>query len=291
MANSSRLLFDHFNSRADVVNWTNAYLLCMASRLAYFDARRAERTLAGWGLEDPLFLSHKDRRKKLDTQSFVASKDKSVLVVFRGTEPTDIKDWLTDLRLKQVRRTSYDGKVHRGFADALQISWSDLAKQVSARLRAGAQDVWFAGHSLGGALATLAAHRFARKGVPVAALYTYGCPRVGDRDFVRAMKMPNYRFENNHDLVAKVPLELTLGLEYEHFGSPLYFTRKGKLLRNTGSKERKRDIFLSAIRSIVESGIDGIEDHGLDRYAMLIKKRISNRRLSNQLRLPFANFW
>jgi triacylglycerol lipase len=44
--------------------------------------------------------------------------------------------------------------------------------------------LWVSGHSLGAALATLAAADFAKEGYqPVT--YTMGSPRVGDRDWVK----------------------------------------------------------------------------------------------------------
>ena len=46
--------------------------------------------------------------------------------------------------------------------------------------------MWLCGHSLGGALVTLAAARLLREGLSPHGLYTYGHPRVGDRTgFVR----------------------------------------------------------------------------------------------------------
>jgi triacylglycerol lipase len=49
---------------------------------------------------------------------------------------------------------------------------------------ASALQLWVTGHSLGAALATLAAADFAKEGYqPV--VYTMGSPRVGDRDWVK----------------------------------------------------------------------------------------------------------
>ena len=85
--------------------------------------------------------------------------------------------------------------------------------------------VVFTGHSLGGALA---AFRADRAGHPVAAIYTYGQPRVGHRDFSRAyserLEDRTYRAINHVDLVTRVPLLLQ---GYRHVGSRIYFDRGG----------------------------------------------------------------
>ncbi len=56
----------------------------------------------------------------------------------------------------------------------------------------GSRRVWFTGHSLGGALATLAAGRYER----APEVYTFGAPRVGDGEHVKSLDTPVYRFVN-----------------------------------------------------------------------------------------------
>ena len=286
-------LFERFSTKSDAVVWTNTYLLCLASRLAYFSKFTVERTLVNLGLSEPMFLSGTDRKNKIDTQAFVASGARSVFVVFRGTEPKDLRDWITDAKVRQVKRSLYKGKVHRGFAGALQLLWPEVINEVHARLREGAQKkgIWVAGHSLGRALATLATQRFRLTGYPVRALYTYGCPRVGNQDFKRAFKVPAYRFENNNDVVPKVPPERTLTYKYEHVCAPLYFGRDGRLLQNPSSRQRREDMFFGGIHAILEPGVDGIKDHGLDRYAALIKQQIRDASIRRTMRTPWKGFW
>jgi hypothetical protein len=61
--------------------------------------------------------------------------------------------------------------------------------------------LFYTGHSLGAALATLAAGRF-----PPRALYTFGSPRVGDGEFATTLEgVPTFRLVNNRDLVTGVP--------------------------------------------------------------------------------------
>jgi len=89
------------------------------------------------------------------------------------------------------------GKVHRGFVGALDRVW----KQVEGQLAALDMPVLYTGHSLGAALATLAAGRR-----PPDTLYTFGSPRVGDAAFVGTLaKTAAYRYVNCCDVVAQVP--------------------------------------------------------------------------------------
>lgn len=43
--------------------------------------------------------------------------------------------------------------------------------------------LWLTGHSLGGAMATLAAAWLAERKIPFSGAYTFGQPRVGDDNF------------------------------------------------------------------------------------------------------------
>lgn len=89
------------------------------------------------------------------------------------------------------------GKVHRGFVYALDRVW----KQIEGQLEGLDMPVLYAGHSLGGAMATLAASRR-----PPDTLYTFGSPRVGDKDFAATLaKSVVYRYVNGCDVVARIP--------------------------------------------------------------------------------------
>ena len=99
------------------------------------------------------------------------------------------------------------GRVHSGFKE----QYDDVATRVEDLL---AQDeikgkpLFVAGHSLGGAVATIAARRL-NPGHRVAACYTYGSPRVGTEDWVAQIKTPIYRIVNSADPVPMVPLSGT----------------------------------------------------------------------------------
>lgn len=138
------------------------------------------------------------------------------VLAFRGTE-VDVKDWLTDLDTVLIPWA--DGtRVHRGFAQALESLWP----LIDASLAGYAGRLLFAGHSLGGALATLAASRRRPD-----AVYTFGSPRVGDRAFAQAQTgLFHQRFVHCCDIVPRVPPEI---LDYRHCGELTYLDRQGRL--------------------------------------------------------------
>ncbi|KAK7224485.1 hypothetical protein V2G26_012488 [Clonostachys chloroleuca] len=100
-------------------------------------------------------------------------------------------------------------RVHTGFYDA----WNEMAAAgaVTAISDAVAANrgykVVATGHSLGGALASMAAASLRDTGCPVD-LYTYGAPRVGNAafsDFLVGLPGANYRVTNLDDPIPRVP--------------------------------------------------------------------------------------
>jgi len=129
------------------------------------------------------------------------------LLVFRGSTTT--QDWLTDFKFIQVKskKTGLPGRVHRGFHHRLRERWEAISTEL-ARAAEDGLPVWIAGHSLGGGLAQLAAMRATEDGLPVAGVYAFAAPKVGDPVFVEAYNRrlagKSYRIVNGDDLVPRV---------------------------------------------------------------------------------------
>lgn len=137
------------------------------------------------------------------TQCTIASSPEFAIVAFRGTQPDQWADIIADGRYLPI---AWHGvSVHRGFAAALDSVWDTLAAKLAA-LPATTR-VWFTGHSLGAALATLAAYRLERD----SAVYTFGSPLVGTGAFAGVFnaRLANraIRYVNDHDIVTRVPPE------------------------------------------------------------------------------------
>ncbi|MDQ4126385.1 MAG: lipase family protein [Actinomycetota bacterium] len=209
---------DHpFLHGADEFEAVNAWWLAEASMLAYAQPPFATPRFRAAGLEHVRFFSTDS------TQCYVAHTDAFVIVAFRGSEIRKragadgrgvgyiVADWRADLGTGLVD-SGRGASVHRGFKQALDEVWNprdgaDGEEYLGSYLERIANEgglrrsVWFTGHSLGGALATLAAERYGG----AAGLYTFGSPRVGDRAFADHFSINSYRFVHNDDVVAKVP--------------------------------------------------------------------------------------
>src|SRR5262249_40148981 len=159
-----------------------------------------------------------------NTQVYVAGNDDHLVVAFRGTEsPTTLdglKDWLltdaVNLLIVPEGRIGTDfiaagvgARFHQGFMTALDAIWDPLFAAVAAEQKREERPLWVTGHSLGGALAQLAAWRFRRKFLSVHQVFTYGAPMVGNDVAKEAFdrEFPNriYRYVHPVDLVPKLP--------------------------------------------------------------------------------------
>jgi triacylglycerol lipase len=221
-----------------------------AAMLAYSDAGFTARTFReAAGIPGQGAFGHA-ASGAYSTQCYVAHSDRIVLVAFRGTEvlgPRDVGAFTARLRrvLRDVevdarlRLMPYEGggRVHGGFLGAVAEVWRDLEGYlVALRRDRPERPVWFTGHSLGGALATLAADLYARRFAPPQGVYTFGSPAVGDAVFgqgYRARGIPTIRVVHHHDMIARVPLRVSdflpdaLVPPYEPVGTPAYLPAGG----------------------------------------------------------------
>jgi triacylglycerol lipase len=151
------------------------------------------------------------------------------IVSFRGTQAESWTDRITGLKF-WPRPWSGPGRVHRGFRAALMWVWPDLERFLARFRGAGRirRSVWFTGHSLGGALATLAAHLFD----DAQGVYTIGSPCVGDATFAAAfaakMERRSIRYTHGRDTVTVLPPEHLLG--YRHVGTHKHIIEDGRVV-------------------------------------------------------------
>jgi triacylglycerol lipase len=234
---------DHpFLPDADGFELVNAWWLADAAVLAYEqDESYVHQCLQDAGLESEVFGDWSPGHQ--GTQGFIAHNASFVIVSFRGTEVNDLSDAVTDLDLAL---TSEDGcQVHHGFKKALDSVWPGILNSLREILvkHRPAPSVWFTGHSLGAALATIATERF-----DGSRLYNLGSPRVGNpafRDKLRSQSRPLYRFINSNDAVTLAPLDSVF---YTHVGNAKYFDRNGRLRNNPGYLGRWVDALLGTWR-------------------------------------------
>jgi triacylglycerol lipase len=163
-----------------------------------------------------------------DTQACLIGHDQLLILVFRGTDTTSASDWLTNAKLPLVEALveGGGGKVHQGFQAGLAQIWEPLLARLSA-FRSH-QPLLLTGHSLGGALATLAAAELLAAGQPIDGLYTFGAPRVGDPAFTACFNAElqhcTFRLVNHQDWVPHLPPS---ACGYAHVGQSIYFDETG----------------------------------------------------------------
>lgn len=243
----------------------NAYALALCSQLAYERPDVIQQKMLEQGFRSEFISSG---LKEHDTQLFVGHSGSVIVIAFRGT--TNIRDWMTDAQIKFVKVSH--GKIHHGFNDALDSVWDELIKTLE-RTHVYAQSLWITGHSLGGALAALAAARLALDmHKPINGIYTYGQPRVGDRQFAREvdneLKPRYFRFVNNNDIVTRIPTRLGT---YAHQGSVRFFDTAGALHEDVSYWYS----FLESIKGSMEDKLNLMpscaENHFIARYVENIK--------------------
>jgi triacylglycerol lipase len=212
----------------------NAKVLSLASDLAYLaDEEGAEAVRTQLGMQARLISVG-------NTQVYVAANDDHIVAAFRGTEsPTTIdglKDWLlTDagnLLIVPEGRLGTDlaaagagARFHQGFVRAIGDIWEPFLEAIEAERKKNERPIWLTGHSLGGALALLAAWLLRRKFIAVHQVYTFGGPMIGNNEvveaFAREFRDKIFRYVNRPDPVPKLPTISLIANHYGHCGAEM----------------------------------------------------------------------
>ena len=152
-------------------------------------------TERGWKIET---LSHKNNRA--NAKAYLVSKGDIKILTIAGTESW--KDVEVDLRVGRVRLNEDDSAadkekitndeifLHRGFRDYTDVVFGDgLTERLINSLEENPYEtLYITGHSLGGAVATIAAIRLTDAGIPKDRLkvITFAAPAVGSQALANA---------------------------------------------------------------------------------------------------------
>lgn len=140
---------------------------------------------------------------KKGTQAILVDANDYLVLSFRGTEPDSLSDIKSDTRGNIVKCSESEGNIHSGFRDSFNYIRRDVEEEINKSEYAN-KPLFLTGHSLGGALATVATKFLTHKG-GIAACYTFGSPRVGNDDWVNNIKTPIHRVVNAADSVTMLP--------------------------------------------------------------------------------------
>src|SRR5713226_3811739 len=177
------------------------------------------------------------------TCAFLACNDRFAVLAFRGTE-ANMENILSDIDIR-FHHDKSGAKTSTGFSNAYALVAKGIADAIGT-LDPGLP-LYITGHSLGGALAAIASTRI-RPSDRIAACYTYGCPRVGNAEFVNQLwKVPVYRQVHSSDIVPRAPF----GFGYRQAGDLRYIKRSGTFVEDPNSVLFFLSFFLSFLTLLI----------------------------------------
>ena len=194
-------------------------------------------------------------------QAYLLTNGTITVLSFRGTEVTEKSDVLADLKAgKNIEACG--GKVHVGFKGEINKLWPTISKALADN----PGNVYVTGHSLGAAMATIAASRMQDR---VTALVTFGSPRVGNQEFVKSLTVDHYRVQNNCDDVTKVPFKL---MGFDHHGTHKYMNFHGEF-RDLTPWQQIKDMARSRLKARAKGQkYIGVFDHMMANYIKKLEK-------------------
>ena len=228
-------------------------LFAELSMIAYNDEAEATVAAALAGFDDVDFYDRDG------SQAYRFRNDHDCVIACRGTEPNEWNDIRADANAHSVLAET-TGKVHQGFKTEVD----DLWPMIETALMDNALPLYFCGHSLGGAMATICSGRCYLSHISSnpRELFTYGSPRVGDKRYINYVKLDHYRYVNNNDIVARVP---PVFLGYRHCGSEVYLNRHGEI-QKLNLLMKRRDRLRGFFGGLARWKIDHFADHSIHRY-------------------------
>jgi len=205
-------------------------------------------------------------------QAYRFANKQDMVIACRGTQPTQFNDIAADLKAMPVVAETVS-RVHRGFKAEVDELWPMVCDDLTAIMPK--QKLWFCGHSLGAAMATIMAsrcHYYASVPNPEE-LYTYGSPRVGWKGYVVHLGVVHHRWKNNNDIVTTVPPTF---LGYKHHGTEHYMNAYGNVRKISGW-QRVKDKWRGIWMGLKAGGIDSFSDHSMTNYIANLEKYVAGK--------------
>jgi hypothetical protein len=223
--------FAGFNGAAAGFTLGNARALMWFSQLAYETHRpptiEAVRTAWNFSSVIPFILEKTSLGGSFETCGLIGQRTDAIILAFGGTDPGVWQNLATDIRI--VPEPPSD--THRGFQRAAAVAQPQIDLAIQLSRQPPGKPLFVTGHSLGAALAGLAASSAAEAGQPPRAVYGFGMPRIGGAQFRSAYNAHlgevTYRLVHGTDLVARVP-SFRLLHRFHHIGRVIQCSAGGK---------------------------------------------------------------
>jgi triacylglycerol lipase len=210
------------------------------------------------------------------------------VVVFRGTH--NLQDVLTDVNVEQAPMDSIPStRVHAGFLEAFESIWSSIRPEIVDTTC----PIFFTGHSLGAALATLALAAAPGRN---RMLYTFGSPRVGDPAFAKSLKGACiHRVVNHKDIVPAAPPDpVPDGARYEHVGTEIRLvsgrswlaSTKAGLISGYGLLRLGFFVVLGQWHKAILKPPERLSDHAPLNYVLRLKQQLPSPPIASAKGIP-----
>lgn len=197
-------------------NLGTARAMAWMSQLAYETRHpdKIELICGRWELGRPRIIANENGGESellgVRTRGIIVQGHGATIIAFAGTDPLVPANWGSDFDVGLNVGPGLEvmpGPVHRGFDKAFDAVSGQVGQALADR---GAEPVLLTGHSMGAALAVIAADRcLSESNVRATAVYAFGMPRVGDEDFANryndTLGATTYRLVHGDDIVATVP--------------------------------------------------------------------------------------
>ena len=287
-----------FEPQALTFKAANAVVLAELAKAAYGEYNEAKTAAAACGLTAFEWIDLTEQFQ--DVYGIVAVGPEYVMIAFRGTDPKDWKNWMTDLQATAARfdwlfqGAAEVGEVHAGFGHALFDAWAKIESalnKVMPKVPAGSdpaqvanateRTLWLTGHSLGAALAVLAGAAFSmwtdQAKRQVNGIYTFGQPRIGLYRFCgnydHQLHTRTFRFVNKKDLVPRIPFR---GWDYADVGQMIHFASNNEPRLQSAEwnnfLSRNLQSFSDFFDIITRFGT-GVNDHDMSSYQQLVQRQ------------------
>ncbi len=247
----------------------NDYKLAQLAKIAVYDRHEIESSALVQGFPNTIYFEN----RLTSTEGFVCANEDSIVLVFRGSQ--QFQDWLTDIKVSFIQGPI--GDVHRGFDVSYRSAWPDIAHAVG-KLSKPHQKFYITGHSLGGALATVAAGYAKTDQIEhfpvVNQVRTFGSPRVygisSSKIYNKMLKHRTIRYAMQGDAVTRVPKAF---MGYRHVGELAYLRPDGQVIIDPSQMRLWVDQFRDYVSEFANGTWYKFEDHAINGYIDAIGKR------------------
>lgn len=223
------------------------------ARLAYFRGDPLiDQAVKGFGWGDGAWTLP---ATPLEPQVLCLDYDEWKIIVFEGTT-TQSQTLTYCLNHTNTVYNAFPGKILTGFGTIFQTVWPKVELLLQD---IGSRKAIFVGHSMGGAMAALSSYLWRKwQRDKFHACITFGCPRVGNGEWVFKADFPWYRVSTLNDPVTHSPPRQVLlpgflsatnwwsYIEYEHGGYALTVEPNGDFRAGSAPDLGLADLFDAA---------------------------------------------